>query len=149
MDPDVKNLMNYKGRQPMTNHPWTTIAYDESRFSVHHAPMMIYMPSVDILQKMILACSKSVSGLLIQNEFDILERFISIEKIKEKELVGYARFKKDKVRDKRLENYANENAVFKKISEFESVFGDGDHEDQEIDTQKLAEFIPAHKTSKV
>ena len=49
MDPDVKNLRDYKGRPPMTNHPWTTSAYCESRMNQNSAPWMIYLPSVEIL----------------------------------------------------------------------------------------------------
>ena len=57
---------------------------------------------------MVLACSKSIGGGLVDDEFDILERFISTEKMAKK-----AKQKRMKTRDKeaskQLENYAKEN----------------------------------------
>ena len=42
---------------------------------------MVYIPSIEILSKMILACSKSIGGGSVEDEFDILERFISTKKM--------------------------------------------------------------------
>ena len=42
---------------------------------------MIYIPSSELLSKMILACALKKSGDRIRDEYDILERFISIEKM--------------------------------------------------------------------
>jgi hypothetical protein len=41
---------------------------------------MIYLPSVELLQKMILASAINKHGSIVKDEFDILERFISTEK---------------------------------------------------------------------
>lgn len=41
---------------------------------------MIYLPSVELLQKMILASAKNKYGKIVTDENDILERFISTEK---------------------------------------------------------------------
>ena len=41
---------------------------------------MIYLPSVELLQKMILASAKNKYGARVTDENDILERFISTEK---------------------------------------------------------------------
>ena len=80
MDPDTENMNDYNGRQPMVNHPFDTPAYEDCRFFKKSPPNMVYLPSVELTQKMILASAQNKYGKLINDEYDILERFISTEK---------------------------------------------------------------------
>lgn len=77
MDPENESLVGYKGGQIMCCHPWDVPAYPESRFNPDGPPNMIYLPSVDLVQKMILASGQNKSGKIINDANDILERFIS------------------------------------------------------------------------
>ena len=52
---------------------------------------MIYLPSVALLQKMILAGAKNKHGRIVTDENDILERFISTEKDAKKIKIRKAR----------------------------------------------------------
>jgi hypothetical protein len=130
----------------MTNHPWEVFAYPDSRLVPEKPPDMIYLPSVELIQKMIMASAKNKQGKIVGNEYDILERFISTEKEGKKIKIKRAsRGRGHKKQEKQLENYANENQTFFEISEFDKFF---DLNSNDIDLSKLASFIPSHKTNK-
>ena len=106
---------------------------------------MIYLPSVELLRKMILAGAKNKYGARTTEVNDILERFISTEKDAKTIAIRPARGG-HKGQSKQLETYARENQTFKEISAFEKLFKT---EDADIDLSKVAQFIPSHKTNKL
>lgn len=61
----------------MTNHPWEILAYPKSRYTDKKPPDMIYLPSVELLQKMVIASALNKYGGVCTDENDILEKFIS------------------------------------------------------------------------
>ena len=102
---------------------------------------MIYIPSTELLSKMILASALKKSGLRIRDQYDILERFITVEKIKKRK----KRVLKSKDANKTLNDYAKQNKTLKHIDKFDSMFCI--HSD-DIDTLKLGQFLPVMKRNK-
>ena len=49
LNPESDNLVDYKGSQPMVNHPWEESAYHESRMTPQKPPDMIYLPSKELI----------------------------------------------------------------------------------------------------
>ena len=131
----------------MPTNAWEVNAYPDARYEADVPPKMIYLPSVELIQKMILASAKNKYGKIVNDANDILERFISTEVATERRKVRRVKPKMNammKEKTDRFEKYANENEQFKDISEFDKCF----KPDADIDLSTLAQFIPAHKTSK-
>ena len=59
--------------------------YHSERYKPEHPPLMIYLPSVDLLEKMIRATARGQLGRPISNFEDILEQFLSVNVEKKKD----------------------------------------------------------------
>ena len=62
LDPENEDYMKYKGPQPMVNNPWEVNSYPDARYIDEAPPTMIYLPSVELIQKMIIASAKNKYG---------------------------------------------------------------------------------------
>jgi hypothetical protein len=73
IDPHCKDLTNYSGKTSIVNQKWDQLVYHPERYKPDHPPLMIYLPSKDLLEKMIKSTARGASGRPINNVEDILE----------------------------------------------------------------------------